>query len=69
MSPMKPTVLSEIRPADAEPFSAVDFYRLKDALDRLLEYEEREWPTREHYIYIQRLERLRHEIAKRTPSP
>jgi len=69
MSSMKPAVLSEIRPAEAEPFSAVDLCRLKDALDRLLAYEEREWPTREHYIYIQRLEHLRHEIAKRIPSP
>ena len=66
---MKPTVLSAPRPADAESFSAVDLCRLKDALDRLLAYEEREWPTREHYIYIQQLEYLRHEIAKRIPSP
>jgi hypothetical protein len=61
--------MSELRPAEAEPFSVVDLCKLRDALDRLLAYEELGWPTREHYITIQQLEYLRHEIAKRIPSP
>lgn len=66
---MKPAVLPEPRPAEAEPFPAADLRRLKDALDRLLDYEEGKWPTREHHAYIQQLEHLRREIAKRIPPP
>ena len=69
MSLMKPDVLPELRLAEAEPFSAIDLCGLKDALDRLLEYQEGEWPTRGHYAYIQQLEHLRREIAKRIPPP
>jgi len=66
---MKPAVPREPRLAEAEPFSAVDLCGLKDALDRLLEYQEGEWPTREHHAYIQQLEHLQREIAKRIPPP
>lgn len=69
MSPMKPAVLPELRPAEAEPFSAADVRKLKDALDRLLEHEKGEWPTRERHAYIQQLEHLRREIAQRIPPP
>jgi len=67
MGLIKPAVESEPRLAEAKPFSAVDLCGLKDALDRLLEYQEGEWPTRGHYAYIQQLEHLRREIAKRIP--
>ena len=66
---MKPAVLPEPRSVEAEPLSAAELRGLKDALDRLLEYEQREWPSRERYSYIQQLERLRHKVAEQIPSP
>lgn len=65
----KPPVRPEPRLAEAEPFSAVDLCGLTYALDRLLEYQEREWPTRGRHAYIQQLEHLQREIAKRIPPP
>lgn len=62
---MKPAIAPQPRLADAEPLSAEDLRSLKDALERLLKFEESEWPTLEHYAYVQQLEHLRREITKR----
>jgi hypothetical protein len=51
----------------AEPFSIADLKGLEQALERLIEHQTNEWPTREGHHYLGRLEYLRHEVRRRLP--
>jgi hypothetical protein len=64
---MRPMTANEpgLRPLLTTPFSHAEISSLKHALDRLLEYENREWPTPERHAYIQGLEQLRNTVAIR----